>query len=97
MQTAAESSLILEDGTVKDIPLNTVALLGDNDGTVIGYRNGAHAEEGHYDSFSVVRAKWDRWCAEQAEAAGAFIVPETLVESLIIEEGKVVGVKTEQE
>lgn len=73
------------------------ALLGDNDGTVIGYRNGAHAEEGHYDSFSVVRAKWDRWCAEQAEAAGAFIVPETLVESLIIEEGKVVGVKTEQE
>ena len=73
------------------------ALLGDNDGTVIGYRNGEHAEEGHYSSFTVVRAKWDRWCAEQAEAAGAFVVPETLVESLIIEEGKVVGVKTEQE
>jgi len=73
------------------------ALLGDNDGTVIGYRNGEHAEEGHYSSFTVIRAKWDRWCAEQAEAAGAFVVPETLVESLIIEEDKVVGVKTEQE
>lgn len=73
------------------------ALLGDNDGTVISYRNGNHAEEGHYNSFTVIRAKWDRWCAEQAEAAGAFIVPETLVESLIIEDGKVVGVKTEQE
>jgi len=73
------------------------ALLGDKDGTVISYRNGAHAEEGHYNSFTAIRAKWDRWCAEQAEAEGAFIVPETLVESLIIEEGRVVGVKTEQE
>ncbi len=73
------------------------ALLGDNDGTVIGYINGNHSQEGHYNSFTVIRSKWDRWCAEQAEAEGAFIVPETLVESLIIEEGKVVGVKTEQE
>lgn len=73
------------------------ALLGDNDGTVIGYKNGDHAQEGHYNSFTVIRAKWDRWCAEQAEAAGAFIVPETLVTELIIEDGKVVGVKTEQE
>lgn len=73
------------------------ALLGDNDGTVIGYRNGTHAEEGHYNSFTVIRAKWDRWCAEQAEAAGAFIVPETVVTELIIEDGKVVGVRTEQE
>jgi len=73
------------------------ALLGNNDGTIIGYRNGEHAQEGHYSSFSVMRPKWDRWCAEQAEKAGAFIVPQTLVESLIVEEGKVVGVKTEQE
>lgn len=73
------------------------ALLGNNDGTIIGYRNGDHAEEGHYSSFSVIRAKWDKWCAEQAEKAGAFIVPQTLVESLIIEDGKIVGVKTEQE
>lgn len=73
------------------------ALLGDNDGTVISYRNGEHAVDGHYNSFTVIRAKWDRWCAEQAEAAGAFIVPETVVTDLIIEDGKVVGVKTEQE
>ena len=73
------------------------ALLGDNDGTVVGYKNGGHAEEGHYNSFSVIRAKWDRWCAEQAEKAGAFIVPQTVVTELIIENDKVVGVKTEQE
>ncbi|EKE02280.1 MAG: hypothetical protein ACD_20C00402G0010 [uncultured bacterium] len=73
------------------------ALLGDNDGTVIGYRNQEHAEEPHYNSFTVFRPKWDRWCAEQAEKAGAFIVPQTLVTELIKEDGKIVGVKTEQE
>lgn len=73
------------------------ALLGNNDGTIIGYRNGDHSKEGHYSGFSVIRAKWDKWCAEQAEKAGAFIVTQTLVDSLITEDGKVVGVKTEGE
>ena len=54
-------------------------------------------KNGHYNSFTVYRAKWDRWCAEQAEKAGAFIVPQTVVKELIKEDGKVVGVKTEQE
>lgn len=72
-------------------------LLGTNDGTVIGYKNDEHAKDGHYNSFSVMRGKWDKWCAEQAEEAGAFIVPQTLVTDIIIEDGKVVGVKTEQE
>ncbi|MDD3149549.1 MAG: FAD-dependent oxidoreductase [Candidatus Gastranaerophilales bacterium] len=73
------------------------ALLGENDGTVIGYRNEEHLKEGHYNSFSELRPKWDRWCAEQAEAAGAYIVPETLVTELIQEDGKFIGVKTEEE
>lgn len=73
------------------------ALLGNNDGTVVGYKNQSHGEDGHYNSFSVMRGKWDKWCAEQAEEAGAFIVPQTLVTEVIIEDGKVVGVKTEQE
>jgi len=73
------------------------ALLGDNDGTVIGYKNQEHAEGPHSNSFTVFRPKWDRWCAEQAEQAGAFIVPQTLVKELIREDGKIVGVRTEQE
>lgn len=73
------------------------ALLGDNDGTVISYKNDCHTKEGYYNSFTVIRAKWDRWCAQQAEQAGAYIVPQTLVTELIEEEGKFVGVRTEQE
>jgi len=73
------------------------ALLGDKDGTVIGYRSEEHATEPHYNSFTVIRAKWDKWCAQQAEEAGAYIVTDTLVKELIEENGKVVGVRTAQE
>ena len=73
------------------------ALLGDEDGTVISYKNPKHANVEHYNSFTVIRAKWDRWCAQQAKEAGAYIVPETLVKEIIVKEGKVVGIKTEQE
>lgn len=73
------------------------ALLGENDGTVIGYKNANHNEEGHQNSFTVLRAKWDRWCADQAKNEGAYLVPETVVKELIVENGKVVGIKTEQE
>ncbi len=73
------------------------ALLGDNDGTTVGYRNDDHSKEPHYNSFTVLRGKWDKWCAKQAEDAGAYIAPETLVKELIVEDGKVIGVRTEQE
>lgn len=71
------------------------ALLGEDDGTVIGYKNQKHAT--HYNSFTVIRAKWDRWCAQQAKEAGAYIVPETVVREVIVEDGKVVGIKTDLE
>lgn len=73
------------------------ALLSGDSGVTIGYKNDEHTKEQHYSSFTVKRPKWDRWCAEKAEEAGAFIVPQTLVTGIIKEDGKVVGVKTEQE
>ncbi len=44
--------------------------------------------------WTVLRAKFDRWLAEQAEAAGVMILTEAKVESLIQKDGKVVGVHT---
>ncbi len=46
------------------------------------------------NTFTALRAKFDRWFAEQAEAAGAFIISETNVEELLFENGKVAGVRT---
>ena len=46
------------------------------------------------NTFTALRSKWDRWFAEQAEDAGAMLICETNVEELIIEQGKVKGVRT---
>lgn len=67
------------------------ALLGEDDGTVISYRKNETV------SYSVIRGKFDRWMAEQAEKEGVILVEETVVKDLILENGCVIGVKTEIE
>jgi electron transfer flavoprotein-quinone oxidoreductase len=62
---------------------------------LLGYKNLRNREHPH--SFSVLRAKFDPWFAERAEEAGAFLIPETVVEDLILRDGKVVGVRTGRE
>jgi electron transfer flavoprotein-quinone oxidoreductase len=62
---------------------------------LVGYKNLRNREHPH--SYSVLRAKFDAWFAEQAEAAGAFVIPETVVEELILKEGRVIGVRTGRE
>src|SRR4030081_4079649 len=62
---------------------------------LLGYKNLRNREHPH--SYSVLRAKFDAWFAEQAEAAGAFLIPETVVEELIVRGGRVVGVRTGRE
>jgi electron transfer flavoprotein-quinone oxidoreductase len=58
----------------------------------LDYKNLRNREHPH--SFSVLRARFDPWFAEQAEKAGAMVVPETVVERLIVRSGRVVGVGT---
>ena len=75
---------------------HTYALLGQKDGTIVSYDNPIDNGE-NYHAYSVMRPKWDRWCATKAEQAGAFIVPQTVVEELLYEDGKFCGIKTAQE
>jgi electron transfer flavoprotein-quinone oxidoreductase len=58
----------------------------------IDYKNLRNKEHPH--SFSVLRARFDAWFAEQAEKAGAMVVPETVADRLIVRNGRVVGVAT---
>lgn len=53
--------------------------------------------EAEANSYSVIRAKFDRWMAQEAQKEGVVLVTETLVKELIVKENKVVGVKTELE
>jgi electron transfer flavoprotein-quinone oxidoreductase len=50
-----------------------------------------------YNAFTVLRAKFDRWLAEKAEAAGAMLVPGIRVDKVLKENGRVVGVAAGEE
>ena len=70
------------------------AILSQDDATVVSYRD---KKSEAYGSYTVIRAKFDRWMAKQAKKEGVYIVEETVVRELITDNGKVTGVKTELE
>ncbi len=43
--------------------------------------------------FTVLRAKFDKWFAEKAEAAGAMIITGAVVDDFLMKDGKIAGVK----
>ena len=69
------------------------ALLTREESTSICYKS----RETLQNSCTVIRAKFDRWCIEQAQKAGAYFAPNTVVKSLIIDKGKVIGIQTDIE
>lgn len=71
-------------------------MLGEDSVTSLAYRTQRFAQE-PYNSFSVLRARFDRWFAEQAEDAGAFLLTDTVVENVIRRDGRIVGVRTGRE
>lgn len=53
--------------------------------------------EAPYNGFTVLRPKFDRWLAAQAEAAGAFLLCSTVADDLLRAEGRVIGVQVRRE
>lgn len=49
-----------------------------------------------FNNFTVLRAKFDQWFASKAVEKGALLLNETVVLGCIVENGKVVGVKTDR-
>ena len=45
------------------------------------------------DFYTVLRSRFDKWMGQRVRAAGALIVPETLVETVLRKNGQVVGVR----
>lgn len=68
-----------------------VAFLGDTAVTSLDYRDEVTGPP--YNAFSVLRAKFDPWLANQAEEAGAMVMPGFTVDELLMENGRVCGVK----
>jgi electron transfer flavoprotein-quinone oxidoreductase len=73
-----------------------VWVLTEDSAVTLGYKSERFNEE-PYNAFTVLRAKFDKWFADQAAAAGAVLVNETVVEDVIRDNGQIVGVRTNRE
>jgi electron transfer flavoprotein-quinone oxidoreductase len=49
-----------------------------------------------YNGVTLLRAKFDPWYASKAEEAGAFLIPETVVDDLLWDGDRVIGVRTQR-
>ncbi len=67
----------------------------DNSTTFELYSNRFNQEP--YPSYTILRAKFDRWFADLVTEKGIFVIPQKNVEDLIKDGEKIIGVKTDGE
>ncbi|WP_409275358.1 FAD-dependent oxidoreductase [Neobacillus sp. SCS-31] len=60
-----------------------------------GYKGMEWASE-PFNNFTVLRAQFDQWFAQKAVEQGALLINETVVTECIVENGKVIGVRTDR-
>jgi electron transfer flavoprotein-quinone oxidoreductase len=70
-----------------------VYVLTEDSAVTMGYKSERFNEE-PYNAFSVLRARFDKWFADQAVASGAVLVTEVVAEDVLRENGQIVGVRT---
>ncbi len=68
-----------------------ISIISDNQATTIEYASNDHKE--NEESYTILRGRFDQWLAEQVEEAGGMVVAGVQADELILEDGKVVGVK----
>jgi electron transfer flavoprotein-quinone oxidoreductase len=66
-------------------------------GYSVGYRDAVFTGERRHNAFTVTRARFDRWFAEQAAKKGVLVVPATTIVDLLREGNNVAGVVTGRE
>ena len=70
-------------------------LLDKNSGVTIAHKDLAWGEP-PYNCFSVMRSRFDQWFSEKAVEQGVLLINETVVKECIVENNKVVGIRTDR-
>lgn len=73
-----------------------VSVLSPNDSLTVSYANPAFTGD-KPQSYSINRAKFDKWFAKKAQRKGATIITKARVQELIVEDGVVCGVRVDGE
>ncbi len=76
----------------REIRGHGLMFLGEGASTTLDFRDD-EAVTPPYNAFSVLRAKFDPWMAKKAEEAGAMVVSGYTVDELLVEDGRVTGVR----
>lgn len=82
----------LERHVTKEI----LTLMGETNSTTLELYSDQFNRE-PYPSYTILRAKFDRWLADLVSEKGAFVIPQKNVQDLVKEGGKVIGIKAEDE
>ncbi len=81
----------------RNIVESRIWYLSKEAGYSLAYRDRAFSEELRHNVFTVGRARFDRWFADQARARGALVVCATVVTDLLRDgAGRVCGVRTDR-
>ncbi|MBI2305365.1 MAG: FAD-dependent oxidoreductase [Chloroflexi bacterium] len=72
-------------------------LLSPTDALSFGFQSQEFDSPPFNNSFTVLRSQFDRWYAAKAEEAGAFLITSTVVDDLLIEGERVVGVRARRD
>jgi len=69
-----------------------ITFMGDDNSTTFElYSNRFNQKP--YPSYTILRANFDRWLSEKVSEKGAFIITQRRVDDLIIDRGKVIGIR----
>ncbi len=74
------------------ITAHQLAMLSGSASVALDFRT-QEASHPPYNAFSVLRARFDPWLAKQAEDAGAALITGVTVDSLLVENGRVIGIQ----
>ena len=94
---------IVPDFAEKNCPIerniveSQVWYLSADGGYSVAFRDRAFEQALKFNSFTVGRARFDRWFAQEARSRGALVVPATVVTDLLRDgSGRVVGLRTDR-
>jgi electron transfer flavoprotein-quinone oxidoreductase len=80
----------------RHVTKEVLTLMGETNSTTFELYSDRFNREPH-PSYTILRAKFDRWFADLVSEKGTFVIPQKAVDDLIKEGKKVVGVKTGDE
>jgi electron transfer flavoprotein-quinone oxidoreductase len=80
----------------RHVTRETLTLVGEESSTAICHYSEKRAKPPH-PSYTILRAKFDRWLSDKIAERGGFIVPQKRVDDLLVDGGRVAGVKAGEE